>query len=298
MDDTQGTTPDDTLDEVQEVVRSRWRLSFASEQDYDFNPPFHLQEYEIVRHDSQKVNITLIDDGKLFGGSKTRGLAPYIRHCPSKVFCYAGPGTAAGAFALSVVCNYYHKKAVLYIVGNSTPTIRVARKLGASVLTKFRSVDAAERRLARDYPPHKGTIIPFGMHDSTFQTHLTSSFMDAWPKSHCPRRVWIACGSCVLLRALAATLPLNTIYCIVQVGVSVWPDILDEFIPNRYILYDVRKRTDPINGYTFVEPARILPPWGSYDNYDAKIYELLLQHAEDGDYVMNVASQHNLQIPV
>lgn len=289
---------DDTKRYGRETKKSSWRLTFASGQTYDFNPPFHLQEYEITRCDAQRVNIILIDDGKLLGGSKTRGLASYIRQCSSKVFCYAGPGTTAGAFALSVVCSYYHKKAVLYIVGNNTHTTRMAKQLGASVLTKFRSVDAAERRLMRDYPPHKGTIIPFGMLDSTFQEHLISAFIEAWPKSHQPRRVWIACGSCVILRALAAALPPNTVYCIVQVGVSVWPDVLDEFIPDRYILYDVRKRIDPINGYTFVMPARILPPWESYDNYDAKIYELLLQHAEEGDYVMNVASQYNLQIPV
>lgn len=64
-----------------------------------------------------------------------------------------------------------------------------------------------------------------------------------------------------------------------QVGKKVWPD--------QYKGMDAKLFEAPER---FQEDARRQPPYPSVRNYDAKLWQFVEQHAEEGDYVWNVGS--------
>lgn len=52
-----------------------------------------------------------------------------------------------------------------------------------------------------------------------------------------------------------------------------------------------------VSRHAFQDVALRQPPYPSVANYDAKLWEFVEQHAEDGDYVWNVGSDRGKDLP-
>jgi hypothetical protein len=89
--------------------------------------------------------------------------------------------------------------------------------------------------------------------------------------------MWVVAGSAALLNTLYKVFP-TTWFCAVQVGKTVWPDLLDK---SRTTLY--------VSDEKFMQVARLQPPYPTVKTYDAKLWKYVLAHGQDGDYVWNVA---------
>mmetsp|Transcript_12603 Transcript_12603/g.27015 ORF Transcript_12603/g.27015 Transcript_12603/m.27015 type:complete len:123 (+) Transcript_12603:365-733(+) len=108
---------------------------------------------------------------------------------------------------------------------------------------------------------------------------LSESIATALPPSLAtapPRRLWLACGSGVILRALGSVWP-KAKFGVVQVGKTIYDDICEGL---DFTLHVAPER--------FAEPASEPPPFPSVTNYDAKVWQFVDALAENGDVVWNV----------
>ena len=78
-----------------------------------------------------------------------------------------------------------------------------------------------------------------------------------------------------------ANLLKDTFINVVQVGKSV---IVPKNLKDRIKLWWSPQK--------FNEIPKILPPYKSIKNYDAKVWQFVLQHGVSGDYIWNVAGIH------
>lgn len=93
-----------------------------------------------------------------------------------------------------------------------------------------------------------------------------------------PKRVWVVAGSGTLLSILYRVFPTSQ-FGVVQVGKKIWPDQLEL---DRTQLYVAEEK--------FFEVSKQPPPYPSVATYDAKVWQFVLQHGENGDLVWNVAA--------
>ncbi|GAB5369946.1 hypothetical protein AAMO2058_001449800 [Amorphochlora amoebiformis] len=91
------------------------------------------------------------------------------------------------------------------------------------------------------------------------------------------KKILTVAGSAVLLATFHRLWP-KTHFLVVQVGKKIWTDQLEGKISTKFVAKE-----------KFYEPARISTPYPSVDTYDAKVWQFVLKHAVDGDYVWNVA---------
>jgi len=93
-----------------------------------------------------------------------------------------------------------------------------------------------------------------------------------------PKRVWLVAGSGTLLNILYKVFPTSH-FGVIQVGKKIWPDQLELA---RTVLYVAEEK--------FFELSKYPPPYPSVATYDAKVWQFVLQFAENGDLVWNVAA--------
>lgn len=236
-------------------------------------------EFTIHQHQLPSgTSVQVVRDDLLPGGTKRRGLT-FLRNLSPTECLYAGPSSAGGFYCLAKACKDYGHSCILFLVGKETSLSVEARKLGAEIRWVRGKIDQAEKK-AKQWSEDRGSLLfEFGLKDGNFVQCLADSIAHNWEGAH-PRRLWIACGSCTTLNVLYKLFP-KTEFHAIQVGRTLWPDLLD-----------LERTTVYVSPLHFQESARVLPPWPSFKNYDAKIYEFLLTHAQEGDYVWNFATDH------
>jgi hypothetical protein len=119
-----------------------------------------------------------------------------------------------------------------------------------------------------------------GLEDPNYIRYLARAIKDDGGKHEYPKRLWIACGSGTLVRAMAMIWPLTEFMC-VQVGRDIEKNL------ENIQLHQIR-----IAPYKFAEEVTdpdLLPPYSSLPNYDAKVWQFVLDECEEGDFVWNVA---------
>lgn len=123
-------------------------------------------------------------------------------------------------------------------------------------------------------------VLGLGLDDPDYTEALTRSIQESNVNNIYPKRLWITVGSGTIARILARIWPETEFMC-VQVGKSI--DKAVASIPYHQIF---------VSPYPFLQSVAdpdILPPFPSLANYDAKAWEFILAHGEDGDYFWNVA---------
>ena len=229
-----------------------------------------------------KVEYTIYSDDELVGGTKSRALHYLVQHNSNmERFIYAGPVIGLACVALAKECHERGKGCVLYLQGEHRGHRELLTKYGAEVREGGTLKDLEERAMtectSRDY------LVPFGLDDVIFIEHLTEELRIALRGKKEPKRCWLACGSGVLLRCLAAVWK-ETEFCVVTVGKTFYADTYSEDIIRRVQTYHYPK----LEKVTFLRPVKIDVPKWMIKEYDAKAYHLMLLNHREGDVMWNV----------
>lgn len=216
----------------------------------------------------------ILRDDRLPGGTKQRGLTPYLRSHPADEFVYASPVYGYAQIALAISARETGKKATIFTAKRNKPhplTLR-AHQLGATVVqVKYGYLNVVQKR-ARDYAGATGACyLPFGADLPEVGRAITET---AARLSINPPEVWTVSGSGTLTKALQAA----------------WPEA--EFrtvlIGKKTINTGKAKRYQAPE--TFEQPAKRPPPFPNCPNYDAKAWPFFKHYSKSGALFWNVAA--------
>ena len=261
----------------------------------DLNPPLVINQYRL----DDEINVNVIDDGKLLGGTKQRALVKFIDYYKDyDEFVYAGPSIGFAQVALTVACIKMNKKVTLFIQNtlDNIPNLSFwCQTLGANVYIFYDTLNIIENN-AEDYVKNsdiKTFLIPFGLESPIYTNFLYDELLQVINPELNPKRLWLVIGSGTLLRVLARIWK-NTEFFPVQVGKQIWEDQYEPEVWNRM---GGRERITQLKApQKFFETVygKNLPPYASVPNYDAKVWQYVIKYAKDGDYIWNVASDSNI----
>ena len=260
------------------------------------NPELVVEEIELeVEEDvGRRRKVLVVRDDLLQTGSKQRALVPMLRAHTANEFLYAGPvyGFAQVALAHSARLAGTDKQATLFVAKNSRRHLltAAAARMGAKIVEVAHPALAEVQKAAEKYcEERRGDAggasawenLPFGLYSAEFVWMLKEQIQRAMPKElreKPPERVWVVVGSGTLVSALQEVWPAAT-FMLVQVGKWLKEAMVKKVRHQVFVAPE-----------TFMEPAKVPPPFPSARNYDAKMWQFLLKEAKDGDLVWNVAS--------
>ncbi len=255
-----------------------------------FNPPIIPEDIKV-----NNKTLKLLND-KLFGGTKIRVLQEVIRDLPYEEVVYAGPDSGMAQIAIGASAKKYGKKATMFV--NTPSLVRMLPPLvsfGQQFLDikydfakdeKGRSLydteEAAKKYVEEN--PQKRILLPFGIKDEKIVSRFSEILGGAIKNIPQPKRMWIVAGSGMLLEVFHRIWP-KTKYMVVQVGKKVDPNsLLHNGVQDELFIAPER----------FKDTATIQPPYETIPWYDAKLWRFVLQKAEEGDYIWNVATSPTL----
>lgn len=247
-----------------------------------YNPPVRV--LELLNRD---IRFRVVQDSVLVAGTKQRGLKFFERIILKGYTKFVSYGTTHGygQVAMAYACHLIGLECHLFIESLEQRTLMTmeAASFGA-ILHEIRPTDSHRVTLLNLYEQAKqfaddnedAMFVNLGLDDDQYIEELAEAIRRATTKISPPRRIWLAVGSGVILRALAKVFP-NTEFMIVQVGKDIYSKILEG------LKYKIFKSKIP-----FKEPTRNMPPYNALDNYDAKIWYFFDKYGKNDDLIWNV----------
>jgi len=271
------------------------------------NPPLVINDYIFLNTKKEKITVHVIRDDLLLGGTKQRGLYDYLAKNVAQEFVYAGPPNGYAQLALAYCCSLLNKKATIFLAGDKSVITRKALSFhNVKVIAKRQKLEVMQKE-AQNYVAQnpESKLIPFGLDSPEYINDLVvaikKSSMGTLLENPGKIRLWTVVGSGTLLKAFGQVWP-EAEFFPVRVGKNIWED---QFEPNLWQRMGGRRRIDELRvvpdeklpkiaGHqyqNFWDPApnNMLPPFPALIDYDAKVWQRVLQYAQDGDYVWSVA---------
>lgn len=197
-----------------------------------------------------------------------RALSRFMQ--PGGHYVYATPAYGYAQIALA-----YAAKATLFVAKRARLHPRTQRALanGANVVeVEFGRLSVTQARAREFCSINNARLLPWGLDFPEFIQALAGIAREALPEP--PATIWCVAGSGVLARSLAVAFP-NARLRVVRIGAEPkLPPRAESFVaPEAY-----------------EDHARIVPPFPSCSNYDAKAWQFIKQHGQPGDVFWNVAA--------
>lgn len=248
--------------------------------------PSSLYDRELIIQDVQfnKKTFHIIREDLLIGGSKQRVGYPFLSKVASDHIFYRGPANGYAQVALAYTCKMLGK--TCHMILNKQDSQRydvtfIAMIFGAQIheVKKAHNQEQEEKQAAEiknimgKYP--NAINLPLGLYDESTVHQYTVSQL-ATVKEHKPKRLWITVSSCVILHAFYRIL-LDCYFNVVMVG-------------DKH-----HEKVDKSKSQVFEAPERFRqtavkqPPYPAERSYDAKMWQFIQEHGQDGDFVLNVA---------
>lgn len=229
-------------------------------------PPLRVDEIE---------GFQVVRDDLVLGGTKRRALDRLIGSIDADELIYGTPAYGFAQIALAASCRAAGKRATVVVAGRKHrhPRTQLAEQLGAEIVEveKGGYLTVIQKR-ARDLAAERGAyLVPFGMEDELFIAAM-AEIARGLPGPP-PAEVWCVAGSGVLSRALQRAWP-DAAHHAVQIGKE--PEV------GAARLWVAPEK--------FEDPAGDPPPWPSCDNYDAKAWRFLREHAQPGALFWNLGA--------
>lgn len=259
------------------------------------NPKLH-----IISSSLKGKTFHVIQEGVMEGGTKERGIIPFVTNTFYDEYVYASPSTGfaqvAIAKATSLVSTPEKKiKAVIFVEKSAKDPypVRKAKEYGAIIkYVPLSKGGISERmKIANRYVSNRTKKdvnvfnIPFGADYQPIYAYMLNNLRDAFNRSGVIdqiERIWLVSGSGVLLKILHAILP-KAHFIVVQVGKEVK---VENIIPKGQwtkFIYKNKKFYEDI-------PMTERPPYNSVPSYDAKLWPFFEKNIQEGDFIFNVAS--------
>lgn len=260
-----------------------WNFDTSTTIDYDVQRL--LNTATIIELEN---GILLVQDSEhLPYGSKTRGLQFFIdsKRRGYQTIVASGTTHGYGQAAIAFGCQQAGLTCVLFVNTEvpRTEMTQMAIDLGAIVNEMAGSLRNEElNTLAQNYAEtHPQTLyIPSGLYHKEFIKAFSQNITTIKERYHLrPTRIWIAAGTGIAALAVGLAFPKAELQ-LVQVGRTVWTDILDTaHIP--YQLYHYQETR-------FLDPASELPPYQALPNFDAKVWHFVKRYGKPGDLIWNI----------
>jgi len=281
------------------LIRQPSAANVVSEQRKEWiykltNPAIKPREF--FSREAQKSFILLDDGAHCIGGTKQRLLGRLMHQIPQKEVIYAGPGEGMAQVALAYTARMWGKKAVIFLNARTDdalqmPLVKLAQALGGDIRLgapgQHVSLLAAEKsaQLYVSQDPSSRFLSPFGLRkdrgDPVFEL-FRSVLLEALCFVRAPpKRMWVVSGSGFIMDVLHSIWP-KTKFMIVQVGRKIWKEVLAN---KQYQLFT------SLQEFSECVAEELRPTaYRSVDWYDAKLWQFVLAHGEEGDFIWNVAA--------
>jgi hypothetical protein len=241
------------------------------------------------------TGIVIVRDDLLAGGTKVRGLLPYIGDITSRdpgvvEFVYPSPAFGYAQVALSECCKRLGLKCTMFVAKRKIKheNTLLAEENGAQVVEIFPGYLSVVKKRAKEYvdvDPKTRVIVPWGGCEPEYRAHLTSAIVRALTSAITtlemlePKRMWVCVGSGTLFESLHEALP-NTRFNLVLVGAKY--QVQSRHRERVIAVYKAPEK--------YEKKAKNKPPYPSNLWYDAKMWQFITAHAREGDFVWNVAA--------
>lgn len=221
----------------------------------------------------ERGRLVVLRDDLILGGSKARVVPALMRESGASEWVFAGPSSGYAQVALGVGVQTSGCAATFFCParGELSSLSRLAARLGVQVVEVPAGRLSVLEARARAYAEETGALRPLLGLAVPGMLSALSAVARAVPYD--PPEVWVAAGSGMLARALAAAWPRASINA-VRVGAA-------PVLPPGAICWQAPEG--------FAAPARELPPWPSVVSYDAKVWQFASRYAGEGALVWNVA---------
>jgi hypothetical protein len=216
--------------------------------------------------------IKVVREDLLNVGSKARFGEALIAKCESDTFVYVQPRFGFAGVSLTELCRTYGKKLVLFMPSSKEVSEHQAYCIEQGCEYHFHRIAAMPNLniIAKKWASeNKAFFIPLGLKHEL----VTAMIIKVASQIKEPESFWTAFSTGVLNRAL-------------QIA---WPNsIANALAVSRNIQDGEKGKANIISStYRFEQNAKILPPFPSSKNYDAKVWEFL----KKGDLFWNVAGE-------
>lgn len=218
--------------------------------------------------------ILVVRDDLLKGGTKMRAIMPLIESSLAAEFVYASPAQGYAQVALAFCAAMAGRKATVFTAKRKQvhPLTLQAKQAGAKIVMVPHGYLNVVQARAREYAREVGAyMVPFGVDDPRCMAHIANAAQSIGIQ---PAEVWTVAGSGVLTRSL-------------QIA---WPSARFNAIVVGKKDSNTGKANRIIHPDAFDVPARLLPPFPSAKNYDAKAWEYIKRQARVGALFWNVGA--------
>ncbi len=229
--------------------------------------PFIIEEYK---------GFKVVRDDLFLGGTKKRAFGKIITMIEESELVYACDYYGHAAYAISLTALESGKKVKLFYPSPKHETDIFKKTVALSHVT-YEIIDHATTQIeagvvAKEYAQkHGAKFLPIGLDFPEFGKELEKVVARAG-LSNAPE-IWCMGGSGTLGRALQRAypdIPVN----IVSVGTK-------NFNGGTNTVYNAPEKLE--------DEAEIMPPYPSSTHYDAKTWRFVLENAQPGAYIWNVA---------
>jgi hypothetical protein len=214
--------------------------------------------------------IKVVREDLLEVGSKARAGEALIANCKSDTIVYVQPRFGYAGISLTKLCKKYNKKLVLFMPSSKEISEHQAYCIENGCEYHFHRIAAMPNlnRIAKNYAlQNNAFFIPLGLKHPLVTAMIIKTAM----KIEEPESFWTAFSTGVLNRAL-------------QIA---WPNAnANGLAVSRNVQEGEKGRANIVSHYQiFQSDSKIMPPFPSASNYDAKVWEYL----KPGDLFWNVA---------
>ena len=261
----------DGINKDLDLVRTReWYLDLIK----DWEDPFGIPKIKL--HENHWV----VRDDLIEYGSKCRFGDYLVKNCEYDTLVYVQPRFGYAGISLSYLANKYNKKLVLFMPSSKEISEHQAVCIEKGAITKFRRIAAMPNlnRIAKQWAEKNDAFfIPLGL-VNPFVTACIVKTCDSIIKEwgH-PKHIWTAISTGVLSRGLQIGFNRTTFH-----SVAVARNLKEGELGNSEIFSHPKLFTQNVS-------KDWVPPFPSASNYDAKVWEYMKIHGEDGSMMWNVA---------
>ncbi len=226
---------------------------------------------------NSKVIYTVRED-LLEVGSKARFGDLLVKTAKQDTIVYVQPRYGFAGISLTHLAKRYNKKLVLFCPAAKEPSEhqRVAYERGAEL--KWRRIAAMPNlnKIAEEWAEQNDALfIPLGLRHPLVTACVVRVAYDMLSRYQEPQSVWTVLSTGVLSRGLQIAWPNATFG-----GIAV---------ARNMKAGESGRSTIESHPMDFAQDAKILPPFPSATNYDAKAWEYIMRNAPNGAWFWNVA---------
>lgn len=217
------------------------------------------------------------------GGFKRLAIEGVYTQSKANNLVFATNSLGTGALALTLSLEGSGKHPILFLSKSDSvsPNLALCKEMGATLdfsgeAEPFNSNDLRKEALDK-YGGVEYEILPLGLENEKVRANIIELAKSIF-STNIPQEIWVATASGLTIRSLQVAFPSARFHAVLVKG-------------NHP---DVGKAEIHIPKETFKELARVMPPYPSNPNYDAKAWGMLVEKSrteriQPGTFIFNVA---------